>query len=114
MTAAFSEGNYEEISRQAFERYLLDLLRLSAAEEERLYREVRGESPRLEVRNIIQQGQYPEGTSYKFLYYDNRTGAEGSEIMILYENPQFYDQDGKQLVDADYMAGEMLTWLRER
>lgn len=102
---------HELICRTAYERALLELLRESAAEEERLHREIRGDAPRFEVREVILVGEYPH-TAFQFSVYDHVREAERPIPLLLYENPQFYDSKGKRLVDADRIVGDMLMWVR--
>jgi hypothetical protein len=103
---------YRRIGRAAFERYLLDLLRRYAAEEERQKREIFHKEPRLEVRSIEMLGEFPR-TTYKFVYVHLRRDEERTESFMLYGNPECFDEKGELLVTGDYIAGEMLRLLRE-
>lgn len=106
------EEGYERVGREAFERYLADLVRVSAAEEERQGREIHNNPPRFEVISVKVNGSYPSA-GVDIRYRDNRRGEEGSEFFDLYGTPEFFDENGKPKPDADYIAGEMLRLLRE-
>lgn len=105
------EGNFEAIGREAYERYLLDLMRESAKEEERLRLENRGERRNPEIREIQLTGEYPH-TGFRFRTYDRVRDLEQTTTYPLYDNPQFFDENGKRLCSADRIAGDTLMWVR--
>jgi hypothetical protein len=104
------EGNFKEIERKAFERYLLDLARLCAAEEERAILEKRGWPLTILILQIDLIGEYPY-TAFE-IRCRNRDGEETKPHFMLYQSSEWFDEDGKLLVSAGRIVGDTLMWAR--
>ena len=111
MTNSLGEGNYEAINRAVFERYLLDLARESAAEEERLHRELQGEELNIQVRDIQLVGEYPD-TRLKIKTYDRRRNREFTSSDPIWDLPEYSEKKGDKPRNPERMIGDILMWAR--
>ena len=103
------QGRFREIEREAFERYVLEVVRAVAAEEERLYVEARGEKPRILVRDVDLVRAYPE-TALRFRITDRGRDIEQQVSYPLWDRD--YEEPGGRMKPASYIAGEMLRMVR--
>lgn len=106
-----AEGNFEAIGHEAFERYILDLMRASAAEEERLHLENRGKSLNPEVRDIQLKGEYPD-TGFQIKTYDSIRDLEQEQWYFLWGSSEFFDKDMNPLASPERIVGDTLMWAR--
>jgi hypothetical protein len=103
--------NYAAIRKATFERYLLDLMREVAYEEERLrFLKVGAPFPK-EIRKV--EFCEPESAESGFLitFFDHRKGIEITRQHTLYDDPSFW-REGKLLNDANFIVGEILMLAR--
>ncbi len=103
------QGRFREIERRAFERYLLEVVREGAIEEERLYRDSRGEDMAILVREVELVRNYPK-TALRIRTLDRARDLEQwSEYPIWdldYEEP-----DGR-MKPGNFIAGQILMMAR--
>lgn len=104
------EGEFKEIERKAFERYLLDLARGWAAEEERLHLENRGKELNVQVLQIDLVGEYPH-TAFD-IRCRHRANGESTKHFTIYQTPGWFDGDGKRLVSPERIVGDILMLAR--
>jgi hypothetical protein len=105
------EGNMKEIERKAYERYILDLLKGCAAEEERLQKENRGREFNILIRQIDLVGEYPY-VAFDIHRYHRISDRESVFHATLYQTPGWFDKDGKRLVDTDQIVADTLISAR--
>lgn len=105
------EGNYKVIWGKAFEKYLLELARGYAAEQERLHREIQGKEDNPLIREIQLSGEYPD-TGFLIRKYDRVRDLEQEQWYFIWGNPEFFDEDLKPLVSAERIVGDTLMWAR--
>jgi len=105
-------GNFDAINREAFERYLLDLVRNSAVEEERLYREAKGEDLHILIRDAELQGSYPN-TVIRFRRYERARDIEDWTALPIWTDATFFDQEtGERRMPPEKIAGDILMLAR--
>lgn len=95
------------IEGAAYERYLLDLMRGYAAEQERM-------DPDLTplIREIQLAGdEYPH-PGFMIRTYNPRNGKEQTTMFPLYGNREFYDEAGDRIAETTRIAGDILMWAR--
>jgi hypothetical protein len=101
------EGHFPAIEGAAYERYLLDLVRGYAAEQERMDSDL---TPL--IREIQLAGdEYPH-PGFMIRTYNPRNGKEQTKMHLLYENPDFYSEDGERRVETTRIAGDILMLAR--
>jgi len=100
---------YLEIERRAFERYLLELVRGFAAEEERVHREMEGEEFNVLVRGVELVREYPR-TALRFELFERSRGIERQSEYPIWD--QDYMKANGQMKPGPYIAGEILRMVR--
>jgi hypothetical protein len=104
-------NNFDAIYGRAFEKFLLELARGYAAEQERLQVESRGKPNNPEIREIQLKGEYPN-TGFQIRRYDRVRDLEQEQWYFIWGNPEFFDRNRKPLCSADRMVGDTLMWAR--
>jgi hypothetical protein len=106
------EGNYEDIERGAFERYILDLVRGYAAEQERVHRKAKGTDPHILIREAKLEGEYPR-TVIRIRRYEPNRDIESWHTELLWEDTTFFDAEtGGRLASPGRMASDILMRAR--
>lgn len=100
---------FRDIERREFERYVFEVVRQSAAEEERLYRETEGKELTVLVRSVELVREYPE-TAIQFRTFDRTRGIEQRSQYPIWDE-DYMTADG-EMKGAGYIAGEMLIMAR--
>jgi hypothetical protein len=108
---ASPQGKYDVIYGRAFEKFLLELARGYAAEEERLYLEHQGKEENPLVREIQLKGEYPK-TGFQIKTYDRVRDLEQTNWYFLWGSPEFFDKDLKPLVSPERMVSDTLMLAR--
>jgi len=103
------EGRFLEIEHRAFERYVLEVVREGAAEEERIYRELHGEDPRSLVRRAELTREYPR-TALRITVYDRGRDLEQASEYPIWD-PDYETSDGR-MKRASEIAGHILMMAR--
>ena len=105
------KGNFDVIYGKAFERFLLDLARGYAQEQDRLALESHGKLFNPEIREIQLKGEYPS-TGFLIRKYDRVRDLEQEQWHLLWGHPEFFDKDLNPLVSPERMVSDTLMWAR--
>jgi hypothetical protein len=106
-----AEGNFAEIQRRAFERYLLELAQGFAAEQDRLYLEQRGREDNPVIREIQLSGEYPD-TCLRITTLSRVSDREITTMQSIWRDPTFFDDEGKARCSPERMVGDILMHAR--
>ena len=109
-TYRMTRGRYDEIRKVTYERYLLDLMRSCAAEEERLYKERNKEPLSTTIRKIDLVNPGTDRAGFRILSIWPK-GREFTEVYSLY-TPEFSDGQGRLTKPAGEIVGDILMWAR--
>jgi hypothetical protein len=104
-------GNFDDIYRKAFERFLLELARNSAVEEERLSLERTGRLPSILVKEVQLKGEYPD-TAFQITLYDRIRDLGYEDWQPIWRHPEFFDESMKPLCEPQDIVSETLMWAR--
>lgn len=106
-----TSDNYKAIEQRAFERYILELVRGIASEEERLWREAEGSEIYAKVRKVELACNYPE-TEVRLLVYSPADEREHWHSSPLWSNPLFFQEGGAIRRTPPQMARDIVMWAR--
>lgn len=103
------ESHVLTIKREAKERYILDLVRCFAAEQERIA-EAKGEPLGTEILEVQLEGEYPN-TGLRFRTYDRKRNLLHDTWSPIWSSSTFF-KDGKQEYTSEEIASEILMHRR--
>jgi hypothetical protein len=103
--------NYDAIEEAAFQRYVLDLMRGWAAEQDRLWERNRGSKrdPRIVSIELVKAGT--ADAAYKVTVEHLSTGKITTPHFPLHA-PAFYDSQGNRERFAGDIVSDILMWAR--
>ncbi|HEY1854675.1 MAG TPA: hypothetical protein VGG40_08810 [Solirubrobacterales bacterium] len=104
-------GRYDQIEREAFERYLLQVARGLAAEEEQLEQAQKGTDPPWIVREIVLLSAGTRNAALEFRTV-NRAGTRVAISTHQIWAEPFLDADGKRTANLNGALGDILMHLR--
>ena len=104
------QGRYEQIEREAYERYLLEVAQGWAAEEERLEDWAKGTSPPWLVREVVLIFAGTKNAALEFRTYNPRSDREFTTSLPIYAEP-FEDKEGKRTANLRRALGDEMMHL---
>lgn len=99
------------IEHEAFERYLLELVKRFGIEGDRLRKKHDLKEEIWQLLDVELVGEFPD-TELKMKYWNPVRDEEGFKWAFIWQDPTFFDQNFERRVQPEDMAGDVLMLFR--